>query len=341
VKSRNIIGFAFGLVTMLLLVLRRRACYSLMDKVVVITGGSRGLGLAMAREFSRQGAHIALLARDEEELQRAATELQNFGARVTTWPCDVRETQEVERTVAGIGQKYGRIDVLVNNAGIMLVAPVDAMATEDFEEAIRVHFWAPYHVTMAALPYLKANGDSRIVNISSIGGRVAVPHMAPYCTSKFALAGFSDALRAEVAGKGVRVTTVSPGLMRTGSHVNATFKGDYAKEFAWFSIAAGMPFLSINASRAARQIVAAAHRGRPELTITLQARCLILAQAVMPNLLARILEVVNSLLPKAAPGQGRLKQKGHESQSSIAPSLLTALADQATPHFNEGPQPHN
>jgi NAD(P)-dependent dehydrogenase (short-subunit alcohol dehydrogenase family) len=251
----------------------------------------------------------------------------------------VLEARQVRRTISSIAEKYGRIDVLVNNAGIMLVAPLEAMAKEDFEEAMQVHFWAPYHVTMAALPYLKRNPESRIVNISSIAGRVAVPHMAPYCTSKFALAGFSDALRTEVAGQGVRVTTVSPGLMRTGSHVNATFKGDHSKEFAWFSIGAGIPLLSISARRVARQIVAAARRGQPELTITLPARGLILAHALLPNFLARIFKLVNSLLPKAIRGQGLVRKKGYESQSVIAPSLFTALADRATPRFNEGPRP--
>jgi NAD(P)-dependent dehydrogenase (short-subunit alcohol dehydrogenase family) len=159
-------------------------------QIVVITGGSRGLGLAMAREFARDGAQLALLARDGEELQRAAADLLRFEVQVSTWPCDVLEARQVERTFSSIAEKYGRIDVLVNKAGIMLVAPLEAMAKEDFEEAMQVHFWAPYHVTMAALPYLKRNPESRIVNISSIGGRVAVPHMAPYCTSKFALGGF-------------------------------------------------------------------------------------------------------------------------------------------------------
>jgi NAD(P)-dependent dehydrogenase (short-subunit alcohol dehydrogenase family) len=316
-----------------------RARYSFRNKVVVISGGSRGLGLAMAREFASHGAQLALLARNTEELERAATDLRHFNGRVSTWPCDVREPHEVEQTICAIAEKHARIDVLVNNAGIMLVAPLEAMAKVDFEEAMQVHFWAPYYLTMAALPHLRRNSQSRIVNISSIGGRVAVPHMAPYCASKFALAGFSDALRAEVAGQGVGVTTVSPGLMRTGSHVNATFKGDHLKEFAWFSVSAGMPFLSMNAQRAARQIVAAARRGRPELTITLQARCLILAQAITPNLLARVLQLVNSFLPKAASGQGLLRQKGYQSQSAWAPSLLTILADRAAPLFNEGPQP--
>ena len=286
---------------------------------MVILGGSRGLGLAMAREFARHGAELALLARDAEELGRAAADLLHFNARVSTWPCDVREPREVEKTISAIAEKYARIDVLVNNAGIMLVAPFDAMAKADFEEAMQVHFWAPYYVTMAALPHLRRNTESRVVNISSIGGRVAVPHMAPYCASKFALAGFSDALRAEVAGQGVRVTTVSPGLMRTGSHVNATFKGDYCREFAWFSVGAGMPFLSMNAQRAARQIVAAARRGRPELTITLQARCLILAQAMMPNLLARILELVNSVTTQSRARGGTCQTEWLSESIGICP----------------------
>ena len=337
-KSRDVIGTACGLGVAAFVLLRRPRPYLLKDKVVVISGGSRGLGLALAREFARHGAQIALLARDEKELQRAADDLRNSSAQASTWSCNVQDSESVERTISAIARNHGRIDVLVNNAGIMLVAPLESMAKQDFEEAMAIHFWAPYQVTLAALPYLKQNAESRVVNISSIGGRVAIPHMAPYCASKFALSGFSDSIRAELAAQGVRVTTVSPGLMRTGSHINATFKGDYEKEFAWFSLGAGMPFLSINATRAARQIVAAARDGRPELTITLQARALIIAQALIPNLMARILNLVAFLLPKAAPGQGTVKHTGYESQSPVSPSVLTSLADRATARFNEEPR---
>ena len=329
------IGIACALASLVLL--RRPVRYSLRGKVAVITGGSRGLGLALAREFARHGTKLALLARDRDELDRAAANLRDWGAEVKTWPCDVREDQEVLKALSGIEQAYGGIDVLVNNAGVMLVAPLKAMTKEDFEEAMEVHFWGPYRMTMAALPLLMRNTESRIVNISSIGGRVAVPHMAPYCASKFALTGFSDAIRTELAAQGVRVTTVSPGLMRTGSHINAEFKGDHAKEFAWFSLSAAMPFLSIDATRAARQIVDAARRGRRELTITLQARSLTVAQAMFPNLLARVLQLANSLLPRASADTGSARRKGHESQSAVSPSPLTFLADQASPRFNERP----
>ncbi len=335
-KPHHVISLGCALAGTLLL-RRRPDRYSLKNKTVVITGGSRGLGLAMAREFAREGAQLALLARDAEELRRAAADLLRFEAKVSTWICDVKDSPQVERTISSIADRYERIDVVVNNAGIMLVAPLELLSEADFDEAMQVHFWAPYHVTMAALPHLKRNRQSRIVNISSIGGRVAVPHMAAYCASKFALAGLSDALRTELAGKGVRVTTVSPGLMRTGSHINASFKGDHAKEFAWFSLAAGMPLGSMCAQRAARQIVAAARQGRPELTITLPARSLILAQAIAPGFLAHIFKLVNSLLPKAIPGPGFQRKKGFQSHSAVAPSLLTALADQATTRFNEEP----
>jgi NAD(P)-dependent dehydrogenase (short-subunit alcohol dehydrogenase family) len=317
--------------------LRRRPSYSFKDKVVVITGGSRGLGLALAREFALQQARLALLARDSDELERAASDVQGLGANVKTWVCDVQDEGEIERTISAIGEAYGRVDVLVNNAGVMLVAPLEAMEKEDFERAMAVHFWGPYRLTMAALPLLKRASPSRIVNISSIGGKVAVPHMAPYCASKFALTGFSDAIRSELARQGVRVTTVCPGLMRTGSHINAEFKGSHAKEFAWFSVSAGMPFLSMNAARAARQIVAAACRGQPELVITLQARSLILAQAVAPNLFGHVFQLVNSLLPKFSDGEGRVPRKGHESRSSVSPSALTHFADEASQQFNEAP----
>jgi NAD(P)-dependent dehydrogenase (short-subunit alcohol dehydrogenase family) len=306
--------------------------YTFRDKVVVITGGSRGLGLALAREFAREGARLALLARDQAELARAVADI---GDQAIPWPCDMREPEEIERTISAIARDYGRIDVLVNNAGIILVAPFQATAKEDFKEAIETHFWGPYHATMAALPHLRRNKESRVVNISSIGGRVAVPHLAPYCASKFALSGFSDSIRPELAQEGVQVTSVSPGLMRTGSHVNANFKGDHTKEFAWFSIGAGMPLLSMEASHAARQIVEAARRGRPELTITFPARILVFAQAIAPCGLAHIFRVVNSLLPKATGGEGFLQRKGFQSRSALSPSALTALADRAIGRYNE------
>src|SRR5918912_3423887 len=129
------------------------------------------------------------------------------------------------------------------------------MTLEDFEQAMAVHFWGPLYATLAVLPQMRARRDGRIVNISSIGGKVSVPHLVPYSASKFALAGLSDGLRAELSKENVIVTTVCPGLMRTGSPRNATFKGKHRDEYAWFSISDALPLTSMSAERAARQII--------------------------------------------------------------------------------------
>ena len=160
-----------------------------------------------------------------------------------------------------------------------------------------VHFWGPLRLMLEVIPEMLQRKEGRIVNIASVGGKVAVPHMAPYCASKFALAGVSDALRHELASFGIRITTVSPGLMRTGSHINARFKGRHRQEFAWFAISAAAPLISMDAKRAARKIIDAAGQGKPALDLGLPARLLIIAGAVAPSLVGRAMALVNRLLP--------------------------------------------
>ncbi len=205
-------------------------------KTVVIAGGSRGLGLAMARLLVAEGARLVLLARRVDELERARAELARAGGDVITFPCDVGVRQQVEEAVAAVIELRGRIDVLVNVAGVIQVAPFENLELKDFQESMDVHAWGPYHMIRAVAPHMQRRRSGRIVNVSSIGGLVAVPHLLAYTMGKFALTGLSDGLRAELAKDGIYVTTVAPGLMRTGSHVNAMFKGQHRKEFAWFAI---------------------------------------------------------------------------------------------------------
>jgi NAD(P)-dependent dehydrogenase (short-subunit alcohol dehydrogenase family) len=160
--------------------------------------------------------------------------------------------------------------------------------------------------------------------------------MLPYCVSKFALAGLSDGLRAELAGEGIRVTTVIPGLMRTGSHVNARFKGRHHSEFTVFALLNALPAISTDATRAAAQIVEACRAGAPQLTITWQARAAVIAQALLPGPTARLMALASRMLPAAPPGGGRKAHTGWHSQTPLAPSPLTALADHATARNNEG-----
>ena len=312
----------------------RTARYSLRDKVAVITGGSRGLGLVLARHICAQGGNVALIARDPDELARAKADLAPRGGGVMTFPCDVLDTSQIEAAVRQIVDRFGKIDILINNAGIIEVGPLDHMTREDFEHAMQLHFWAPYELVSQIVPEMRTWGGGRIVNISSIGGKVAVPHLAPYSVSKFALTGFSDAIRAELARENIHVTTVAPGMMRTGSHVNAKFKGKHDSEFAWFAASAGAPFVSMNADRAARRILAACRRGQPSLTLTFAARGAILGNALFPNLTGYAMRLVNRFLPKTAGAEGNTSRGGFEVRR-LFPEWLTRSADKATARNNE------
>ena len=227
---------------------RQRRYLDLTGKSVLITGGSRGLGLVLARQFVSRGASVAICARDADELERARVDLEARGGLVLTVVCDLANRNETIDMVWQVKSAFGRIDVLVNNAGVIQVGPMEVMTLADYEEAMKVHYRAPLQATLEVLPEMRARHSGRIVNISSIGGKVSVPHLLPYCASKFALVGFSEGLRSELIKEGIYVTTVVPGLMRTGSPRNATFKGQHHAEYAWFSISDAMPLLSMSAS---------------------------------------------------------------------------------------------
>ncbi len=308
------------------------------DRVVIITGGSRGLGLLIARQLADEGAVLVIAARDEGELNRVREELSDRGARVHLVVCDVGVRDEAERLVHDTLQREGRLDLLVNNAGVMKVGPLEHMEHADFEEAMAVHFWGPLHTSLAAVPAMRRQGGGRIVNISSIGGKIAVPHLTPYCASKFALAGLSDSMRSELAKDGIRVTSVFPGLMRTGSPFNAWFKGRHRDEFTWFTIADSVPVASIDGRRAAWQIVDAARHGDAELVVSVPAKLAVLANALAPDLVAAFMAAANSkVLPAPTDDAGTEAHSGWQSLSSYAPSTLTRMTERAARDNNELP----
>src|SRR5437762_4759845 len=312
----------------------RSVRYPLNDKVVLITGGSRGLGLVLARHICARGGNVAIIARDPDELVRAKTDLVPRGGKVLTVECDLLDAGQTQLAVRKIIDRFGKIDVLINNAGIIEVGPLEHMTPEDFDRAMRLHFWAPFELISQIVPEMRIWGGGRIVNISSIGGKIAVPHMAPYSASKFALTGLSDALRAELARDNIYVTTVAPGMMRTGSHVNAKFKGKHDDEFAWFAASAGAPLISMNADRAARKILAACRRGQPSLTLTFAARGAILGNALFPNLTGYIMKLASRCLPGTGKKEGNKSRAGSQLRR-LTPERLTRLADRATEKNNE------
>ena len=279
------------------------------DKIALISGGSRGLGLQVARNICARGGKVALLARDADELGRAKNELNHFGTEVLTVQCDLTESAQIHSAVQEALQRFRKIDILVNNAGVIEVGPLPHMQFKDFDRAMRLHFWAPFTLYSLVVQQMRSRGGGRIINISSIGGRVAVPHMVPYSASKFALTGFSDAIRAELARDKIYVTTVTPGMMRTGSQVHATFKGDHAAEYQWFDWSSKIPFASISMERAARKIVKACARGKPVLIMPFSSRVIIAANALFPNLMASVMKVLNRTLPP------QVSQGGNEAKS--------------------------
>lgn len=314
--------------------LRARRAIDLEDKLVLISGGSRGLGLELAREFARHGARIAICGRDTDTLQRAEEDLRSRGACVHAYTCDISNAHDVAEMVTRVERDLGAIHVLVNNAGVIQVGPVDVMTKEDYREAMDIHFWGPLHTTLAVLPSMKYRGSGRIVNVSSIGGKLSVPHLVPYSASKFALVGFSEGLRSELRQDGIFVTTICPGLMRTGSPRNAIFKGQNKKEYAWFSISDSLPLLTISSERAARKIVDACIHGDSEVILTPQARLAAAFHGVFPGATSDILGIVNRLLPRPG-GIGEQRAYGRESFSAVSPSPITTLTEQAARKNNE------
>lgn len=316
---------------------RRRRAIDFSGRVVLISGASRGLGLELARGFAAEGADLVLLARDRNKLENSARELKRFGVNVEIVGVDVGDRMQVRAAVNSLRSGGRAIDVLVNNAGTIQVGPLENMELEDYESAMRVHFWGPLYLMQELIPDMQKRGGGRIVNIASIGGKVAIPHLLPYAASKFALVGLSEGMRAELLRYGIYVTTVCPGLMRTGSHFNAYFKGQQRKEYALFAIANASPLLSTTSSQAARQIIEACRYGAAELVITPQARLLRLANSLFPSVVAESLALVGRLLPATPGHHGDTAKRGAESRSRMAPSVLTHLADRAADRNNEIP----
>lgn len=330
-------GLGAWAVTKTLLAQKRKIDFR--NKTVVITGGSRGLGLELARLLAQEGANLGICARDQDELNHAQAELQQYGISVYTQACDITDKAQVEDFIENVRQDIGPVDVLINNAGIIIVTPYEHATEDDFRESMDTNFWAAFHMINAVLPQMLARekntaGRGRIVNIASFGGKVAVPHLLTYSISKFAIAGYSEGLRAELQKDGIYVTTICPGLIRTGSPRNATFKGQNEKEYAAFKIGGSIPFFTIDSTECAREIIDACRHGEAERIITLPAKIGAVLQGIAPNLISELMAVVNETLP-APGGIGEQRTLGKDSESSLSESVLTTLTDKAAERNNE------
>jgi NAD(P)-dependent dehydrogenase (short-subunit alcohol dehydrogenase family) len=278
--------------------LRRSRRFSFVGKTVFVAGGSRGLGLVLARQLVDAGARVAICARTAADLEQAERELRARGGEAIALRCDVSSPEEVRAAVEQAVRRFGGIDVLCNVAGVIQVGPLEAMTREDFHRAMDVHLWGTLNATLEVLPLMRRRGWGRIVNIASLGGKRAVPHMLPYTASKFALVGLSNGLRAELAKDGILVTTVCPSLVRTGSTRNALFKGQHRKEHAWFSIAGSLPGVAMSAENAAAQILRACRDGEREVLLRNPLNIAVALQAFLPGATQSLLGVVARVLPR-------------------------------------------
>ncbi|HEV7349912.1 SDR family oxidoreductase [Telluribacter sp.] len=308
--------------------------YDFNGKVVLITGGARGLGLIMARQLAVKGARIALCSRTEQQVERARKELEQRGAEVLALTVDVTRQEQVQSLIQRVIGHYGHLDVLINNAGIITGGPQDSMGIEEYRQAMNIHFWAPLYTMHAVIPHFKERGSGRIVNITSIGGKVAVPHLLPYSASKFAMVGLSEGMHNELRKFGIKVTTVVPHLMRTGSPRNAFIKGNHEVEYALFKFLDSSPLFSQDARVAARTIIKAVEYGEREVILTVSARLATVLQGVAPGWMNAVMGLANRFLPDNVEG-GDKTRRGYESESDLSRGPATERTDKAALDNNE------
>lgn len=314
----------------------RRPHVVLRGKVALITGGSRGLGLALAEELGAQGCRLALCARDQAELDRAIARLRSNGFDAAAFPCDITNEGTLDQLLADVVAHFGQLDILVNDAGLIKISPLADLQHADFEEAMNLMFWAPVNLSLKVLPYFRRQGGGYIVNITSVGGRVAVPHLLPYCCAKFALVGFSTGLSAELDSNRIHVLTVVPGLMRTGSYLQAQFKGEREKEFVWFSLLGNLPGITVSAQYAARSVREALERREHLCTISLPAKLLVQSETLLPEATRTLMQIVSTqFLPSATGKADSASGKALNSRFGALFHALTSLGKAAARSFNE------
>jgi NAD(P)-dependent dehydrogenase (short-subunit alcohol dehydrogenase family) len=323
-KKNHSLALGLGLVAGALAFLAEDRPYSYRGKVALVTGGSRGFGLALAQGLLRQGAIVTLLARNKDELLRAQNICESEGyPRPEIIAADITDPASVKGAVNKVFAAHGRLDILVNNAGAIAAGPFQAMQLEEFQAQLNVHLLCHISMIQAALPYLEATGQGRIINTCSMGGRVPVPYMSTYAASKFALAGFCGSAGTELEAKGIHVTTAFPSLMRTGSPIQAVFKGDSEKNYALF-LAGDLSPVSLGADLAAEKVLGAARLRKREAFTSPMSKPQILLSQVFPEIFFGFSAAATKLLPDGTSPDRKLgsDSEGWLERTWIGRSLM-------------------
>jgi len=246
----------------------------LRDKTVIVTGASSGIGRETAIAFARAGANLVLASRNEAALNEVAAEIAPFAGRMSVIPTDVTQQAAVEAMVRQAAEELGAVDILVNNAGVGLNALLAEGSMTNVRRLFEVNVFGALHCIQAVVPYMKRQGKGQIINVSSLAGKIATPRNGAYAATKFALTAISDALRLELAGYGIMVTTVYPGITDTAFGENVLKEVDVPP----------VPGIvrGVSARRVANAIVRAARWEKREVYITVTDRMAVSLKNVSP-----------------------------------------------------------
>jgi NAD(P)-dependent dehydrogenase (short-subunit alcohol dehydrogenase family) len=329
-KAAKLLGLGLAGLVLAGAVRRRLRRLDLRGRVAVVTGGGRGLGLAITRELVQRGCRVAICGRDGELIHRSVRGFQVQGADVIGRGCDASDAAQVDSFFAWVVEQYGHIELLVNNAGQCFVGPAAELQAEDMQGALRNIFWAQYYPTMAVLPQMRSRKLGRIANVTSIGGKLPLPHQAAYVTAKYAATGWSETLGVELRKEGVYVSTISPPPLRNGAPLHVHFNGRVEEEFGWFTRSLTSRLSAIGAERAARTVVDALAHADPERAVSLSSWLLSRAHGLAPTLTARCLGWVDRLLPPAAaPGVSSRMRLGADIVAQSTDDDVQRLARRA------------
>lgn len=241
-------------------------------KVVVITGASSGIGKQVAEEFAKLHARLVLVSRDKNNLEDTAKELSKYKTEILFFPCDVSQKDQVCKMSNIVLEKFGTVDVLVNNAGFGIYNTINDIKVEEIESQISTNYLGMVYCTKSFLPKMLEKKSGHIVNVASVAASFGIPGMAPYCASKFAMLGFSESLFHELKGSGVGVTVVSPIMVRTNFFNHKSFNK--------------MPryTTSLSAKTVAKSIIRAASSPRLEIVVPEFVRIVIWIKQTFPYL---------------------------------------------------------
>jgi len=252
---------------------------TLRDKVIILTGATGGIGRATAHALAKEGAILILVSKTREKLAELAQELKDiYPVKTLICPLEINNEMNCERAVGAVIEQYGKVDILINNAGIGLFKSIEEASSEEIEKVIGTNLLGPLYMSRAAIPFMKQQGYGHIINISSVAGRRAFPQLTAYCASKYGLIGFSDSFRAEMlkAGIPIRVTVINPPAVDTGFFANAGYE-TYEKDHPLVTL--------LPPEKVAEEIVKACRKpGKWEITLTPRARLLNFLNKLSPRL---------------------------------------------------------